>query len=82
MKMDELVRIINGRLDAVAKTAVDATVEDAQTPVAKGGRMRVEQSLLAESWNPAYAGLEFDPDTANPPFLKPAVAELAKIDRG
>ncbi len=49
---------------------------------AKGGRMRVEQSLLAESWNPAYAGLGFDPDTADPPFLKPAVEELAKTDRG
>lgn len=47
----------------------------------KGGRMRVEQSLLAESWNPAYAALGFDPDTADPPFLKPAVEELAKMDR-
>jgi len=47
----------------------------------RGGRMRVEQSLLAESWNPAYADLCFDPDTADPPFLKPAVEELAKTDR-
>ena len=46
----------------------------------KGGRMRVEQSLLAESWNPAYAALGFDPDDAEPPFLKPAVDELAKTD--
>ena len=48
--------------------------------VSIGGRMRVEQSLLAESWNPAYAGLGFDADAADPPFLKPAVAELAKSD--
>jgi type I restriction enzyme R subunit len=46
----------------------------------KGGRMRVEQSLLAESWNPTYAALGFDPDDADPPFLKPAVQELAKVD--
>ena len=46
----------------------------------KGGRMRVEQSLLAESWNPAYTQLGFDLDDANPPFLKPAVEELAKTD--
>lgn len=46
----------------------------------KGGRMRVEQSLLAESWNPAYAPLGFDPNAEDPPFLKPAVAELAKAD--
>jgi hypothetical protein len=42
--------------------------------------MRVEQSLLAESWNAAYADLGFDPESAEPPFLKPAIAELAKAD--
>ena len=45
-----------------------------------GGRMRVEQSLLAESWNPPYARLGFDQDAVAPPFLKPAVSELAKSD--
>ena len=45
-----------------------------------GGRMRVEQSLLAESWNPPYAQLGFNPDDDDPPFLKPAVDELAKSD--
>ena len=45
-----------------------------------GGRMRVEQSLLAESWNPQYERLGFDRDDPNPPFLKPAVGELAKAD--
>ena len=44
------------------------------------GRMRVEQSLLAESWNPQYAALGFDSDIADPPFLKPAASELAKSD--
>lgn len=45
-----------------------------------GGRMRVEQSLLAESWNPSYEQLGFDRDETDPPFLKPAVSELAKAD--
>ncbi len=45
-----------------------------------GGRMRVEQSLLAESWNPSYAQLGFDPNAEDPPFLKPALTELAKSD--
>jgi len=45
-----------------------------------GGRMRVEQSLLAESWNPSYEELRFDRDAADPAFLKPAVNELAKSD--
>lgn len=46
----------------------------------KGGRMRVEQSLLAESWNPTYTDLRFDPNDANPTFLQPAVSELGKTD--
>lgn len=46
----------------------------------KGGRMRVEQSLLAESWNPHYAALSFDADDENPPFLAPAVDELVNSD--
>ena len=46
----------------------------------KGGRMRVEQSLLAESWNPSYAALGFDPDDTDPPFLMPAVNELVSTD--
>jgi type I restriction enzyme, R subunit len=46
----------------------------------KGGRMRVEQSLLAESWNASYAALGFNADDAEPPFLKPAVEELVKAD--
>jgi type I restriction enzyme R subunit len=46
----------------------------------KGGRMRVEQSLLAESWNPAYTALGFDSDDPNPPFLAPAVNELVNAD--
>ena len=43
-----------------------------------GGRMSVERSLLAESWNPPYEQLGFDRE--DPPFLKPAVSELAKSD--
>lgn len=46
----------------------------------KGGRMRVEQSLLAESWNPHYAGLGFDPDDPTPAFLAPSLTELEKCD--
>jgi type I restriction enzyme R subunit len=45
-----------------------------------GGIMRVEQSLLAESWNDFYAKLGFDTEATEPPFLKPTVAELAKAD--
>jgi type I restriction enzyme R subunit len=46
----------------------------------KGGRMRVEQSLLAESWNLFYADLGFDVDDPSPQFLREAVEELARSD--
>jgi type I restriction enzyme R subunit len=46
----------------------------------RGGRMRVGQSLLAESWKPEYAPLGFDQDAPDPPFLSAAVDELAKYD--
>jgi type I restriction enzyme R subunit len=46
----------------------------------KGGRMRVEQTLLVESWNPFYAQLGFDPSDPEPPFLATAMTELAKSD--
>ena len=42
--------------------------------------MRVEQSLLAESWNPQYSRLGFDAGAEDPSFLKPGVTELAKSD--
>jgi type I restriction enzyme R subunit len=45
-----------------------------------GGRKRVEESLLAESWNEEYAALGFDPADPNPPFLAAAVEDLAKAD--
>jgi type I restriction enzyme, R subunit len=48
----------------------------------KGGRMRVEGSLLAESWNPQYVRLGFNPDDASPAFLEAAVEELAQSDHG
>jgi type I restriction enzyme R subunit len=44
------------------------------------GRMQVEQSLLAESWNPRYERLGFDTGAEHPPFLKPAVEELVESD--
>jgi type I restriction enzyme, R subunit len=47
----------------------------------RGGRMRAEQSLLAESWNTQYHRLGFDPEESSPAFLAPAVDELAKSDR-
>jgi type I restriction enzyme R subunit len=48
----------------------------------KGGKLRLELSLLAESWNPFYAALGFNPDDENPPFLQISVDALADVDKG
>lgn len=44
----------------------------------KGGRLRVEQSLIAELWNPDYAALGFPAN--GEPFVGVAVSELASAD--
>ncbi len=44
----------------------------------KGGRMRVEQSMIAELWNPEYAELGFNAN--GEPFLAPALSELVNTD--
>ena len=46
----------------------------------KGGRMRVGNSLLVESWNSAYAQLGFNPDDPQPAFVDLALTELAGLD--
>jgi type I restriction enzyme, R subunit len=74
--------------DATIATCAKKMVEHLKTNAllavgwsnSKGARMRVEQSLLAESWNPDYSTLGFDPDDPAPPFLGPAVDELANTD--
>ncbi len=44
----------------------------------KGGRMRVEQSMIAELWNPEYGELGFN--TNGEPFLAPALVDLVNTD--
>jgi hypothetical protein len=46
----------------------------------KGGRQNVELYLLTEAWEPFYKDLGVDPTDQSPPFLKPAIDELATTD--
>ena len=46
----------------------------------KGGRQNVELYLLTEAWEPFYNDLCIDPTDQSPPFLKPAIDELATTD--
>ena len=45
-KIDEIVVNTQARLLAVVRTAISNVVDDAQTPVAKGGKMRVDTGFL------------------------------------
>lgn len=68
--------------DAARRMVSHLRANQALTPgwsLSKGGWMLVDRSLLTESWNPFYAALGFETDQ-EPPFLKPAMKELAKAD--
>ena len=45
-KIDAIIVNTQARLLAVVRTAISAVVDDAQTPVAKGGKMRVDTGFL------------------------------------
>ena len=48
-QVSDYVKVYEKRLRAVARTAVQETIAEAQTPVAKGGRMRVDTNFLRSS---------------------------------
>lgn len=48
--------------------------------MSKGARQDVELYLLTEAWKPFYQNLGIDPAEQAPPFLKPAIDELAAAD--
>lgn len=49
LTVDEWVLKAQGRLEAVVKTAAQAVATNANTPTAKGGRMRVDTGFLRNS---------------------------------
>lgn len=48
-QIDDWVRKTKARMDAVVKGSAQAVVQDAQVPVAKGGRMPVDTGFLRNS---------------------------------
>lgn len=49
LKIDQFVLNTEKRIEAVLKKSISDLIEDAQTPTAKGGRMRVDTGFLRSS---------------------------------
>lgn len=71
--VDAWVRKSQKRMERVAKTATLAVIEDAQRPVAKGGRMRVDTGFLRASGAVSLTGMPTGP--SRPDAVK-AVTQL------
>lgn len=65
-QMDEIVLNTKERMLAVVRTAITDTIEEAQTPVAKGGRMRVKTGFLRASGGAALNAAPQGPSKGDP----------------
>jgi hypothetical protein len=57
----DIVRRNEAKCDALVKASIQDVVEDAQTPVAKGGRMRVDTGFLRASGQMSLTGMPTGP---------------------
>lgn len=64
-KIDEIIVNTEARLLAVMRTAISSTVEDAQTPVPKGGKMRVKTGFLRSTGLASLEGPPVGPTTGD-----------------
>jgi hypothetical protein len=55
-------------------------VADARLERIQGWQAECRALLLTEAWEPLYKDLDIDPTDESPPFLKPAIDELATTD--
>jgi hypothetical protein len=88
--VEDFVKETNERMEAVMRASLNDVVENAQTPVAKGGRMRVHTGFLRASGRASLEGWPSGPDV-RPSDAKPGqysydgesvVAVLSKLKVG
>lgn len=60
-QVDDFIRKSKARMIAVAKGSIQTTINNAQIPVAKGGRMRVDTGFLRASGRISFSGLPSGP---------------------
>ena len=71
-QLDAWTKKTEARVEAVFKTSFSRLVEEAQTPVAKGGNMRVDTGFLRNTGVASIGGLPSGPDKN--PFKEPGSA--------
>lgn len=64
--IDNFVRVSLERMAAVHKEATKRTIDIAQTPMAKGGRMRIDTGFLRASGQVSLTGMPTGPTRGNP----------------
>ncbi len=74
--VDAWVRASKARMEAVHKTATQSVIDDAQTPVGKGGRMRVDTGFLRLSGQTSLEGMPTGPERPSEGFPKGEDANL------
>jgi len=60
-QVDDIIRNVEARMTALVRSSVNDVIEDAQTPVAKGGNMRVDTGFLRNSGMPSLNGMPSGP---------------------
>lgn len=60
-QVDEIVAKTQKRMLALSRESIQRVIDDAQTPVAKGGRMRVDTGFLRASGQGSLTGLPTGP---------------------
>lgn len=60
-EVDEIIRNVDARLTAVMRQSFQDVIDDAQTPVSKGGRMRVDTGFLRASGRVGFGGMPGGP---------------------
>lgn len=72
-QVDDFVKETKKRLTALAREANQRLIDDAQTPTAKGGRMRVDTGFLRLSGQLSFSGMPSGP-------IRPAVGQKYEWD--
>jgi hypothetical protein len=62
----DIVKRNSAKADSLIKMSIQDVIEDAQTPVAKGGRMRVDTGFLRASGQLSLTGMPSGPERGAP----------------
>jgi hypothetical protein len=86
-QVDEIIIKTEKRMLALARESIQRTVNDAQTPVKKGGKMRVDTGFLRASGQGSLNGMPIGPTRGDPkgtyPYdPQPMIAVLGSMQLG